>query len=459
MSSYYSTITVPTGEWERMQLEINSASAYQIQSQQEIARLQALELERRQELSRIQEANRQTVGRATDYINVAFRNNLDRLSDSARATLASQTARFDEQIGNLRSQASRLDARLTAASATIESIAQQYHDVFQSILGGVSRAQGRAEYVLAELDRFLERIEGLNPERFAADEYSALLLLRANTASNIANGDYQTALIVSQSGILDASRLLTRLIAFNEQYDAMYADVRGRLNALQGRMDNLASREGVISLNVGDEPMEFDYDIAYWSHGIYDEISSAVSMIAERLERGAKTPISIADLGNLGRRIDALNDQLTRCDEEARRDLVSAITVDDTVSRLHNCLENRGWTLEESGRVDDDNRKPYSLVYGDGEGNTVSFVIAAGSDPKTPALFYEAFADDSPTANVIKEGMGAALETEGLQARNTVRRNDCSSNASPEAFIHNIERETEQMTDARINQVRNTVGI
>ena len=168
MSSYYSSVTVLSSEWERMQQEVASANAYQIQSNQEIARLQRLERERRQELSRIQEASRETVGRATDFINISFQNNLDRLTENVRTMLGSQPEGFNAQLESLRAQSARIDTRITAASATIESIAQRYNEVFQSLMDNIGQAQTRAESILAELDRFIERIERLNPERFAA---------------------------------------------------------------------------------------------------------------------------------------------------------------------------------------------------------------------------------------------------------------------------------------------------
>ena len=459
MSSYYSTITVTNDEWERMQRDISSAQAYQIRSDQEIARLQRLQEERRQELSRIQESNRQAVGRAADYINAAFQNNLAQLSENVRAQITAQSGAIDRQIDGIRSQAAQLNSRIASSSAAIENIAQRYHEAFQGILNTMNQGQGRAENVLSEMDRLIGQIRGLHPERFTPVAYSGLETMRANAAANIANGDYQAALIATQNGILNASRTLAQLIAMNEQYDSRYADVRNRLNTLQGRLDNLTSREGTIALDVGDEAMQFDYDIRYWSHGIFDEITGAVNAINEQMDRGSRTPLALSDLDALGQRIDVLNEQLTRCDTEARRDLASAITVDNTVTRLHSSLESRGWSLESSGRVDDDSRKPYSMVYSDGAGNTVSFVITAGKDPDRPAFFCEAFADDTPTAEVIKDGIGVILESEGFQAQDTVRRNDCSSNSSPDAFINNIVRETEQMAAARRAQVRNAVGI
>ncbi len=78
-----------------------------------------------------------------------------------------------------------------------------------------------AEVFLSEMDRMIEQIQNLHPERFMPDDYSRLLTVRANTAANIATGDYQAAIIASQTGILSASRTLTRLIAFNEQYDTL----------------------------------------------------------------------------------------------------------------------------------------------------------------------------------------------------------------------------------------------
>ena len=457
MSSQYSVIS--NDEWERMQRDIAQEQAYQVRSGQEIARLQRLEQERRQELSRIQEANRQAIGRAVDYIVVSFRNNMNQLSDGMQAQISTRSDSFADQINGIRSQAAQLSSRVAASGAAIESIAQQYNDAFQGVLGTIGHNRDGAAAYLSEMDRMLEQIQNLHPERFMPDDYSRLLTVRANTAGNIETGDYQSAIIASQTGILSASRTLAQLIAFNEQYDHLYTDVRSSLNSLQSRIDYFSSQDGVISVNVGSDPMEFDYDIGFWSHGVFDSIIAAVNSINERIERGAKAPMSLPDLEEISSRSRLTDEQLTRCDAEARRDFASAVAVENTVTRLHESLENRGWSLESSGRVDEDSRKPYTMTYEDGAGNTVSFVIAAGKDPDKPAFYCEAFAEDTPTANVIKDGIGAVLEEEGLQTQNTIRRNDCSSNVSPDSFINNITQETEQMEINRRNQVRGIVGL
>lgn len=455
MSSYH--VRVSNNEWEQMQRDIAQAEAYRVRSEQEIARLQRLEQERRRELSRIQESNRQAIGRAVDYIAVSFRNNINQMSNLTQNQIRAQAESFENQINNIRSQAAQLDSRIDSSRATIERIAQQYNDAFQSILQTMGNGRNRAEAFLSELDRMLEQIQSLHPERFVSANYSQLLTMRANTASNIATGDYQAAIIASQTGILNASRTLAQLIAYNEQYDQLYADVRSRLNNLQSRIDAYTSQDGTIVVNVGNELMEFDYDIGFWSHGVFDSINAEINTFNEQMEQSSRVPMSLENLENISRRIEVLDGQLSRCDVEARQDFASAITVEDSVSRLHNGLENRGWSLVDSGRVDEDSRKPYTLTYEDGAGNTVSFVIASGQNPDEPAFFCEAFSEDAPTANMIKDGMGAVLREEGLQSQNTERRNDCSSNTSPDAFINNISRETNRMEAARRSQVHNTV--
>lgn len=452
MSSYYTTISCD--EWQRMQDSIRSDSAYAIRNKQEIERLRKQEAELRENLVRRQQQNARAVESAVNIITQAGRVAAHSLAQEVREQVAQQAEDIAGQIDSIRNAAAQANFRISTAAGEIERIAQNYNEMIENIIGRDRQDNARALAILGELDALLEQIRNLHPDVFLQSEYSAVEANRRSVFSNIQSEDYQSAIMLSQGSIITATRILAQLIVMNERYDIYLSDVRESLVALQGRIDILNSSEGRITLVLGEE-LETEYDIDYWSNGMYGELVSEVNRITEQIAYSDRKPMPLDQISRLGERIQRLDEQLTICDNEARTELASSIAVENTAQRLYDNLTERGWNLENSGRKDDDSRKPYTMTYEDGTGNTVSIVVATGKDPDRPSFFYEAFSENDGMASLVKEGIGAALEEEGLNPENTVHRNDCQNNPEPEIFIDRVSQEAESLVRERRTFIRN----
>ena len=459
MSSDYRSIYC--ADWDKIQQSIQSADAYVIHNQEEIARLNALESDRREKLRRIAEHNGQAIEDAANFLNVSFQANLARLSADIRAQIEASSASFSSQIEGtqpdfssqihaIRQQASAIGNRAAAANEAIESVARQYAEAFAKLAEQSNAKDKRAKLTLDEVDKLLEQIHELHPEVFAPTATVSLSSTRSSISASLSAGDYEAALIASQDAILRASRTLTELLVAREQYGAILSDVQKRLADIQVRADRLRSDNGEITVSIGGEEYEYPYDIRYWSSGVFDTVSAKIEGISSRVNGLFENPVSIDSLKRILGEIDTVADELDACDKESRDKLAGAIAVDNTAQRLNESISSRGWLLESSGRTDGDDRKPYSMVYHDGSGNKVTFVVSSGRTPENPDIFCEAFSKSKSMTDVVKSGVDATLKAGGLMPEGeTVRRNDCSTNPTPEAFIRNITNEVTHSNSIR----------
>lgn len=443
MSSYYTTISCD--EWKRMQDSIASAEAYVIRSNEEIARLKELDNLRRKELNRVQQENGRMIERALDVLATSYRAAVAEVEEQVHDHVVVQAEEFGSQLSDLRNQATKLGTRIEVASGKVDELVKDYNEVFSKVMKGLPQEKAKASKILSELDKLLEKIRLLYPENFAATEYASLEAIRTTLAANIEAEDFQAAIFLSQDSVIKASRVLTQLILKNEQYNAQISELQDRVASIQARAEWMSSPNGGLTFELGEETAEYDYDINFWSAGRFEKIVASVGELAQQLKNAQAQPVSQGVLDALTEQVTQLDSDLAACDKAARQELAGAIAVENTAQRLYGCLEERGWELQESGRQDEDSRKPYAMTYEDGSGNTVSIVVASGEQPERPAFFYEAFADSEGLAAIVKAGVGAALQDEGLIPGEIVHRDDCAGNTSPDAFINQVFQERTQM--------------
>lgn len=443
MSSYYTTVSCD--DYQRMQDLIKNTDSYIIRNNTEIERLRKLEQERRTEHTRISNLNSHTIALAVESMTLTGRVSAQGLIEHVGRQIEEHVRDLSEQVNSVRREAAASNFRISRASDAIEHIARDYNATIEDILGTERDHKARANAILFELDTLIAQIRELNPQIHLPAQYAKVEANRLAIDSDIRIGDYQSAIMVSQGSIVDASRVLMRLIAICEHNNTVLSEANRLLNDIQGRVETFVSQEGRIVVNTGEITFERDYDIEYWSNGTFSGIVDEVNRIADRLNAADDKPVATEELEGYIRRISELNELLSDCDLNARNELAGAVAVENTAQRLYDNLTGRGWDLADSGHRGNDGRRPYTMTYDDGAGNTVSIVIATGKTPDRPAFYYEAFAGNEGIASLVKDGIGSALIAEGLNPENTVHRDDCNNNREPEEFINNISLEAEQM--------------
>lgn len=440
-----------------MQETIRATDAFRIQSQAEIAWLQAAESEQRKQLEALRRDISHSVNSACDVLSLTFRDAHMKLGEDARTQISDQADRFGTQIHDLRRSVKDISFRASEASETVDRLASDFSKAVTALLGNETQEEKRAKQTVEELDKLIEKLRALQP---AGETLSALISIegmRQSAANCISTGDFQAALIITQGSIMTASRALINAIVQRERSDAELEKIHDGFSSLQSRVRQLASKEGSLSYKIGEETFECAYDVDYWSHGLFGEISKQTDELGDRIQKAGKTTATPEFLRDLALRVETLGLRLEACDMEARQDLAGTLALENTVQKLYFGLEERGWTIDSSGHQDDDVRKPYAMTCTDSAGNVISIVGAGGERPETPSFFYEAFADNVGMAALVKESVAATLQTEGIDIESDIERSDCASISSPDDFIKQVSRETKQLSALRREKVRKAV--
>lgn len=440
MSSYYTTISCD--EWQRMQDSIQDSQAYVIRNAQEIARIKQLEEDQRRQFEEIRQRNMRAIERAVDVITLTGRSAINNMNSTIEQTTVQNGNEILHEIDTLRRSAANAQFRISQVSDNFERIANQYNAATNAIINQETGDAARANSILSEFDNILEEIRSLNPGSFIPQEYAALEESRRAIASDISSNNYQAALMLSQGSIIMAARALAELITYNDQYEHSIVNLQDELESIQRRINELSSSEGRISIDMGDGEYETDYDINYWSDGRFNEIVSGINTISQQINSSDGRKIPLNKFPELMRTISNYMEQLDACDSHARERLASSLEMENTANRMYDNLTGRGFELDDSGWIDGERKNPYTMTYDDGTGNTLSIVIAPGSDPTKPSFAFEAFSENEGMANLVKDGVQSALGIEGLNTENTVHREDCGENKDPETFINRAIKET-----------------
>lgn len=443
MSSNHTLVS--SERWRNIQRDISCAEAYVINRKEEAERLSRLAEKRRRELEQIQTANRRTIQNAVNSLRNMYTVNANRLASQADSHLQEQVDGFGIQIDAFLSEINAAKIQVRVLDDKINDIAGNFNDVFQEWLSKENNVRNRSNTTMNELNSLIERIEDLSPQRFSPAEYEALVTLRSMINTNISAGDYQAAIMVSQSSILNASRLLVRLVAVNEGYNAEHTEVCRRFEGLKERIERLSSKDGVLIIDCNGEEQEYDYDISFWSDGQFDNIVSDAMRIETLLTGGELTQEQLRQIAD---DIEILDGNLSTCDELARKERAGAIAASDTSVQLYSALTACGWTLVESGYNSDDKRNPYAMIFEDGSGNIASIVVAPES-PQTPSVAIEVFSDDEEIASVTKDGVQASLEEEDICIESSEHRDDCQLNPDADTFIANATEEAMEYINQR----------
>lgn len=375
------------------------------------------------------------LGLSADALNT-FVNNFNSMMNTTAATmtagLSHTTADFAANLNNLRSRMQNTDARITAADSSVTALAQAFHDVFRAVNDANGSKKARAEQIAARMEQMLADARDLHPERFAAEaaDYNTLAGQLRGAKDSIANGDYDAALIVTQSSIYNATSLLVRMGLLSQQYETRLEQARVASADLTERIGCLKEPGGRLNYTMDGQRFQQEYDITYWNGEKFGAICSRHEEVVRQLKDPALTANRLAALEAELERLEA---DLTACDNEGRERMVASDSVWNTAEQIYDVLEERGWEAQDSGYVNDDPREPVEIVMTRGS-DTISVVVT--DDPKTrqPGFVLDIHTKDPVAAAAEKQGVYHQLMGDGMPIKEIKHGNTCHA---PEVFRQN----------------------
>lgn len=396
-----------------------------------------------------------------------FRAQLERERESARAEMRAERARTASEISRINSRIDRTDAavasvrRVTDAISTrVDSMDREYDRRFNEIAQRESDNRERASMHLAILSELLNSISTLKPNKFTDGElYANLLALQNNIRQNIENGQYDAALALAQGSILDAQRLLTRLTILNDEFNERLRTVRALQNQIRETIEGFGEAADNVITYTDANDVEYvqEYDIDEWSGGMFSGIVSRFEAISARLD-GAEdaTDIDLEELERINCSLEHVTESIEECDRIAQDAVIGSYAVEETSHTIFDVMRSEGYTASESTFADNDEKKPFVQSFVDGNGNTVSIVVANGENPEQAVIALETYNEgaepDEFVRRTAREGIYSALRERGIEIEDVEHRDDCDKNPTSDAFIANSVAEYAEANSARRQQ-------
>ena len=450
MSSYSTSVYISDAERDALLAEIRDIDNYIATRREQIEKIKRQTKEKEEEIDRIKEGADRKIKEAVNSLVEGHRKKLTSLSHMAESEIAAQAGNLMDRLTGLRREISVNKLRADQLNAEISDIAQTIGDTFNRMMDREADTEKRARLLSEELNSMLSQIEQLNPEAFKPVEYQRIRFLVRQVDTNIANGDYNSALTVSQNGIIDSTQLLTRLMILNEEYSNTYAFVQSQMTTLGQRFEAFDSEaDGVIKVNVGDETLDYDYDISFWSEGIFDELRERFNYITSVVAQSDLGKIPADQLQSISEELDNLSQLLDECDRRAREEMISSANVFHTAEVADEYLNQIGYRLQSSGYRDDDDRKPYTMTYVNGNGSKLAAVVSSSGNSERPSFIVEVISDNEVEADITKRGVMSGLQAAGAELTAPIISHDCDSNTTAEGFISRVVGESETLRQSR----------
>ena len=414
------------------------------------------------EMERLRTETRSALGAQA----AAFRDQLQREREAARAEIQAERTRTANEIANVNNRIDRTNRAVDGirrATDTIarrvDSMAREYDRRFNEIAQREAGNKERAFLHSAELSDLLASIEALKPNKFTdGTEYTDLSSLLDSINQNIENGQYDAALALAQGNILNARHLFATLTVINEEFNDRLRRVRTLQSELRERIESYGDKAGNELIYPGKDGEEFrqQYDINEWSGGMFGRIVARFEEISERLENAEEDiSIDLEEIERISLSLEHIEESITECDTFARNELIASYAVEETARTIYQALNDEGYSNVENGFVDGDERKPYPLVFDDGNGNTVSVVVSQGENPEQAVISFETFHDskepDEYIRRTTRDGINSALRDRGIEIEDVEHRDDCDKNPTSGDFIANSVAEYSQAVLERRN--------
>lgn len=294
MSSYVTTISISDQEWMEIQRKVSDTEIYVTRKREEAARLRDQIKKREQELQEMREQSQKTVSSAITLLQGGFNRAINSLFTESREALRRKAQDTGNELAALEDDIRATVAKTAVASTRITQISQGFAEVMDALVKQEKDNAKSAQVYLENINSLFEQIEDLHPEAFEPQAYFEVREIISSAKANIAAGRYQASLINTQSGLLKASNLLTRLIIANEAFNREIVAAVDLANSLKARFDKFDSRmEGSIEFEIEGEKYEYDYDINHWSEGRFTQLRSAFEAAYKQLQdaKEARAPI------------------------------------------------------------------------------------------------------------------------------------------------------------------------
>lgn len=385
--------------WRKRQEEVKKDEAFVIKTKSKIEEIDRYINNKKNDYANICNNNEKRLDHALSSLMDSFNKSMDSIKTAGDMAVINAKNNFKNQVSDIRSDIKKTGADISIINVKINEVATAFNETFKSIVDAQNSEADKANCYATHLKDILDQISHLYPEIHKPMEYNGLVNKYNNLNNNISSGTYLADIAVAQTGILEASKLLTELIAINEHANIMLQEIYKECSDIKKNMMKLTSDEAVLSIVVDGETEEYEYNIRRWSERLCDGLSfnDIEKEYCQQEEKLGRT-CSIEELQIIKQNLDVIKRKLSLCDSESRELMMGAVAAANTAESMVSALNAAGWDITTV--ENNDERDPITMKGDDGAGNEVAVVISSGGESPSVSWYID---DDDSVQKEMKE--------------------------------------------------------
>lgn len=242
----YNETYVNDDVWRKRQEEVKKDEAFVIKTKSKIEEIDRYISNKKNDYANICNNNEKRLDHALSSLMDSFNKSMDSVKTAGDMAVINAKNNFKNQVSDIQSDIKKTGADISIINVKINEVANAFNETFKSIVDAQNSEADKANCYATHLKDILDQISHLFPEIHKPMEYNGLVNIYNNLNNNISSGTYLAGIAVAQTGILEASKLLTELIAINERANIMLQEIYKECSDIKKNMMKLTSDEAVL---------------------------------------------------------------------------------------------------------------------------------------------------------------------------------------------------------------------
>ena len=336
-------------------------------------------------------------------------------------TLQIQDAELQGEINNLRERTEEeLKRQRTEYQRLVAQNREQINQVKSQVANILQREvanQQSAQALITDLETLIAHTEASLPHGKFAPGQLEKVRRQVEAAKVHTQNAPQTAIATGQQAYFDLVDLREEVLEKEAEFN-LWLD--NTLEAMRALFESIAQNRRVVLKVDEDELAEKEVD--FWTWGAYKVLEGQVEALKKELEENRRE-ISLERVKEIFEEIDSLQKQQRALLKEAVERVVLSQARAEIGDVIVETLEGEGFTLEESGYEQTDERNAYLIKVLNRTGTEIVAPIVPDDETNTNTVSVNTFdknvLSDDVTAERF-EGIRQALAKAGLQVGQTV---------------------------------------
>ena len=318
------------------------------------------------------------------------------IKEQIQSEIDVQNGLLRKEMDSLRKELSETNSNIDVLHHRIHQMTAQFNARLQKLFDQIGQQEYRAGIYVQQLADILFEIDGLHPDKLTPGRAEVLRDALTFARTDMDNGDYQAAIGLAQENIVEALSLQAELEALNGEYDRLCVQLQEAFLAVQTLLVSLSDFDANSEFRrivIGYNSLEYSYngDIDHWSNGLFFRLCDAYYEEYDRINRVYIPEMDLENMRAALLSIPGYTDRIEECRKYADGVFRTSCRVLGSADRINRILtKENNLELLTAGFDGEDDRRAYSLVYGDGNGNRIIVVVIPDQALSNPGSGGEA---------------------------------------------------------------------